>query len=127
MITKRRTNRFSVYKIILIVPVIILMAVDLASCHSHSHNVTEQRTEQSKKRESDDPDIIKVFYGVKTIDISTVSGNCQVVRGDNSVVKLSLTHNYKPAGTFEAKFEQEDDVLKLKENMLDSNYGSSDW
>lgn len=75
----------------------------------------------------DKKEITKEYSGVKTIDISTVSGNCEIIRGDNSIVKVSLTHLYRPAGTFEPIFEQEGDVLKLKENMLGSNSGSSDW
>jgi len=100
---------------LIIVLGILLMLFGLSCSQSNSQDEKEKR------------DITKEFSGVKTVDISTVSGNCQIMRGDSLLVKVTLTHHYIPAGTFEPIFEQEDDVLKLRENMLGSNSGSSDW
>jgi hypothetical protein len=127
MMTKNKANAFSAYKIFLIMPVILFISFGLAYSQSTFQNGNEKRSEHNKNIKSDESDTTKEFPGVKTVDISTVSGNCQIMIGVDSLVKVSLTHHYKPAGTFEPIFEQEGDLLKLKENMLGANSGSSDW
>jgi hypothetical protein len=69
----------------------------------------------------------KKFNNVSAIQISMVSGNCLIVKGEGNDVKVNLSYNYKPAKNFEPVFVQENEILLLKENMLGSNSGSSDW
>lgn len=71
--------------------------------------------------------IHKEFKGISYIDISTVSGSCEVVKSDGQEVKIELTYNYTPANSFEAIFDQDDNVLILEEKMHGSNSGHSKW
>lgn len=71
--------------------------------------------------------IQKVFQGVSYIDISTISGSCEIVGSDGQEVVVELSYNYKPANTFEPIFEQDENVLLLEEKMLGSNSGYSTW
>jgi hypothetical protein len=72
-------------------------------------------------------EVNKEFDGVSFIDISTISGNCTIKRGDGKQVEVMLVSDYRPAKSFEPVFSQEGDVLLLKEKMNGSNSGYSEW
>ena len=72
-------------------------------------------------------EVNKEFTEVSFIDISTVSGNCTIKRGDGKQVEVMLVSDYRPAKNFEPVFSQEGDVLLLKEKMNGSNSGYSEW
>lgn len=67
------------------------------------------------------------FEGISSIDISTISGSCEIIKGETQLVKIELSYNYKPANSFEPIFSQEKNVLTLKELMHGSNSGHSKW
>lgn len=69
----------------------------------------------------------KEYKGISLIDISTVSGSCEIIKGETQLVKIELSYNYKPANSFEPIFSQEKNVLTLKELMHGSNSGHSKW
>ncbi len=80
-----------------------------------------------QKTSNKDSGITKEFPDISTIYLTTVSGNCKIVRSNNSLVKVSLSHHYEPSNSFEPIFEQNKNVLKLEEKMISSNSGSSEW
>ena len=51
------------------------------------------------------------------IDISTVSGDCKVLKHDEQTVKIFLTYNYKPTKRFEPIISKEENKLIIKEKM----------
>jgi len=91
---------------------ITLLLFTVVSCHK-----------SSKK----DSGITKEFSDITNIDLSTVSGDCKIVKSNSSLVKVYLTHHYEPSDSFEPIFEQNKNVLKLEEKMIGSNSGSSEW
>ncbi len=58
--------------------------------------------------------INKSFQGIKEIDLNTASGDCQVVKGGNSV-EVTLVHSYDD-DVFEAIFEQDGSTLSIGKN-----------
>jgi hypothetical protein len=76
---------------------------------------------------SSNSEITREFTGITAIDISTVSGDCKVIKSDDPEVKLTLTHHYEPDSAFEPIFIENGNLLKVKENMIGSNSGSSEW
>ncbi len=71
--------------------------------------------------------ISKEFDGISIIDISTVSGNCKILKHDEQAAKIFLTYNYKPIGSFEPIISKEENKLIIKEKMHSSNSGKSEW
>lgn len=71
--------------------------------------------------------INKSFQGIKEIDLNTASGDCQVVKGGNSV-EVTLVHSYND-DVFEAIFEQDGSTLSIKEKFEgnSSSHGSGKW
>ena len=67
------------------------------------------------------------FDGITIIDISTVSGNCTVLKHDEQTVKIFLTYKYKPIKNFEPLVWKEKNKLIIKEKMHGSNSGNSEW
>lgn len=67
------------------------------------------------------------FDGISIIDITTISGNCKVLKHDEQTVKIFLTYNYKPTKSFEPIISKEENKLIIKEKMYGSNSGHSDW
>ena len=114
MKTRNNIKIFSGYTIFPVAFVVLFISFGFSS----KSNLNNKKT---------DSEITKEFKGIKTIDISTVSGNCKIMRGEDSTVKITLTHHYKPARTYEPIFEQKGDLLKLKEKMKGSNSGYSEW
>ncbi len=127
MITKNSANVIAVYKLLLLVSVISSLSLGLASCNTAPKDKNEKKSEVSNSNSSYDSDITREFAGVKTVTISTVSGNCRILKSDNPRVNVSLSHQYKPADTFEPVIKQKGDELKLQEKMLGSNSGYSNW
>lgn len=115
MTTKNNVNAIAVCKLLLSVSVFSLLSFGLISCHV---NILKS---------SSNSEITREFTGITTVDISTVSGNCKVMRGNDPQVKVHLTYRYEPADAFEPVFIQTENVLKLEEKMLGSNSGSSEW
>lgn len=109
MKSRKSVYGFGVFKLMLFSIVSVLLFC-ITSC---------QKTSNS--------DISKEFSGVTTVDLSTVSGDCKIVKSNNSLVKVYLTHDYKPSNSFEPIFMQNDNVLKLQESMIGSSSGSSEW
>ena len=48
--------------------------------------------------------ISKTFTGVSMIDISTISGSCEIVKSKDHMVHVTLDYRYRPANTFEPVF-----------------------
>jgi hypothetical protein len=71
--------------------------------------------------------ITKSFQGIKEIDLSTASGDCQIVKGGSNV-EVTLVHSYDD-DVFEAIFEQDGNTLSLEEKFerSSSSHGSSKW
>ena len=71
--------------------------------------------------------INKSFQGIKEIDLNTASGDCQVVKGGNSV-EVTLVYSYDD-DVFEAIFEQAGSTLSIEEKFErnSSSRGSSKW
>ena len=126
MKTKLKTKRYFDYKLSLFFLVVLFLAFSFNG-KSNQPIKKENKLELKKREKSHDVEVEKEFSGIKSIDISTISGNCKVFRSDDSIVKVTLTHHYKPARTYEPIFEQKGDVLKLKEHMTGSNSGNSEW
>ena len=72
--------------------------------------------------------INKEYSGIKEIEISTASGDCDVIKSTNNKVSLELTYSYDD-DRFEPVFEQDGDLLILKEKFKknSSGSGSSNW
>jgi len=109
-------SRYSVYAFgickLMLFPVIVFLLFSIISC---------------KKTSEIDSRITKEFSGVTTINLSTVSGNCKIVKSNDSLVKVYLMHHYDPSNSFEPIFTHNGNVLNLKEKMIGSNSGSSEW
>lgn len=71
--------------------------------------------------------ITSEFFGIKSLEISSVSGNFVIEKSYDTLVTVNLISDYKPAKNFKPVFFQENDVLLLKEEMPGPNSGSSDW
>jgi hypothetical protein len=72
--------------------------------------------------------INKSYTGIKTIEISTASGDCELMKNSSDKVDVTLTYSYDDE-KFTPVFEQEGDVLILKEKFEkgSSSYGDSKW
>lgn len=72
--------------------------------------------------------IEKSYTGIKTIEISTASGDCELIKNSSDKVDVTLTHSFDEE-KFTPVFEQDGDVLILKEKFKkgSSGYGESKW
>ncbi|MFT6969885.1 MAG: hypothetical protein ACJAXX_000448 [Roseivirga sp.] len=72
--------------------------------------------------------IDKVFSGVKTINLSTASGNGYVKRSNNNEVKVTLEYTFDDED-YKPSFEQDGDRLVIKEKFENSrwNRGYAKW
>jgi hypothetical protein len=72
--------------------------------------------------------IDKVFSGVKTINLSTASGNGYVKRSSNNEVKVTLEYTFDDED-YKPSFEQDGDRLVIKEKFENSrwNRGYAKW
>lgn len=67
------------------------------------------------------------FAGITEIEISTISGDCMIIKSGDQKVKVFLSYDYKPDKTYEPVISQIDNVLAIKENIFKSNSGQSNW
>ena len=70
---------------------------------------------------------VRSFDGIKAIRINTVSGDCVIQRGTGDKVEVEVVWSYRPRDSFEPKFRERDEVLRLSEDMYGSNSGHSTW
>jgi len=68
----------------------------------------------------------KTFKGKETIDISTVSGDCIIKKGNSDEIKVHLTYTYDD-DCFSYKFKESSDYLKIKEEFDGNCKGKSEW
>lgn len=67
------------------------------------------------------------YKGVEIIRITTVSGDCVIQKSPDSQITVEVVWSYRPRDSFEPRFAERGKVLKLSEQMRDSNSGSSTW
>lgn len=69
----------------------------------------------------------KSFDGVKSIDLSTAAGDCEILKGSGNTVKVNLTYTYDDED-FEPKMEMRGSILNLEEKFHANNtHGTSNW
>ncbi len=68
----------------------------------------------------------KVFKAKKTVDISTVSGNCIIQKGNADEIKVHLTYTYDD-DCFSIKLNEKLNVLEIYEEFKGSCSGKSEW
>ena len=75
-----------------------------------------------------DKKITKSFTGIKEIEISTASGDCDLMKSSSASVAVELTYSYDD-DRFEPILEQDGSTLKLKEKFRNNSSGSgnSHW
>jgi DUF4097 and DUF4098 domain-containing protein YvlB len=78
---------------------------------------TKARTEREER----------TFDGIKVIRINTISGDCVIQKGTGNQVKVEVVWSYRPSDSFEPKFTNRGEILKLSEEFYDSNSGQSVW
>ena len=67
------------------------------------------------------------YKGLEVIRITTISGDCVIEKSPDSQVTVEVVWSYHPRDSFEPRFSERGKVLKLSEEMHDSNSGSSTW
>lgn len=71
--------------------------------------------------------IDKTFSNVKTIQLSTGSGNITIKKSQGAGVNVSITHSYE-IDEFTPVFEEQSGKLIMKEKFLEGNHsGNSAW
>lgn len=73
-------------------------------------------------------EINKTFKGIKTIRMTTASGDCKITKSADASVAITLRHNYDDT-TYDPIFEQTGDRLDVKEEFhsRSSNNGNASW
>jgi len=72
-------------------------------------------------------EIARTFELKKTIKIETVSGSCEIVKGDADVIVVNVKNSYNPEDSFEPSFRESSRTLRITERIVGSNYGNSTW
>ena len=72
-------------------------------------------------------DITKTYPAKERIRINTISGDCVVHGEDVDEITVTVEDSYRPRDSFEPRFSERGNVLKLNEEMFGSNSGSSRW
>jgi len=76
---------------------------------------------------SQEKKVEKSFDGVKSIDLSTASGDCEIVKGNGNAVKVKLTYTYDDED-YEPKMDLRGSNLNLEEKFHANNTrGTSNW
>ena len=92
---------------------LVLVFIFIVSC-SYSHSQEEKKVEKS-------------FNGVKSIDLSTASGDCIIKKGSGDAVQVVLTYTYDD-DDYTPKMDKNGTRLKLEEKFHSNNTrGSSKW
>lgn len=68
----------------------------------------------------------KIFKVKETVSISTVSGDCTIKKGDRNEIKVHLSYTYND-DCFKPEFNEESDLLKIKEDFDGKCNGESEW
>ncbi len=76
---------------------------------------------------ADDQIETHAYSGIKIIKINTTSGECIVRKGTDNQVKVEVTWSYRPHESYEPRFSDRGEVLKLSEEIYESNSGYSKW
>jgi len=69
----------------------------------------------------------KTFSGIKSLEISTVSGDCEIIASSSKDVKVDLEYKVKPAKNFEPILNKSGNKLKIEEDWSGSASGSVKW
>jgi len=92
---------------------LVLVLIFIVSC-SHSHSQEEKTVEKS-------------FSGIKSIDLSTASGDCIIKKGSGDAVQVVVTYTYDD-DDYTPKMDKSGSRLKLEEKFHANNTrGSSKW
>ncbi|MFH1372607.1 MAG: DUF4097 family beta strand repeat-containing protein [bacterium] len=67
------------------------------------------------------------FEKKERIKISTVSGDCVVMKGKTDQIEVEVINSYSPRDSFKPKVRERKNTLRLSENILGSNNGSATW
>ncbi len=76
---------------------------------------------------SESKDFTKTFEKKGLIKLRTTSGSCVIKQATNDKIEVTVINNFTPRNTFETKFKESKNALTLKEEILDSNTGNSEW
>lgn len=69
----------------------------------------------------------KSYSGIKSIEINTVSGDCEIKTGTTKDVKVDLKYKVKPAKNFEPILKKDGDKLEIEEDWSGSASGHVKW
>lgn len=69
----------------------------------------------------------ETFEGIESIRISTVSGDCEIIRGEGDDVVVDLEYSIRPRDSFEPEMKKRGKTLILEEDFYGSSSGHSYW
>ena len=72
-------------------------------------------------------EIIKTFDNKESVEINTVSGDCIVTKGNTEKIEVHLVYQIRPQDSFEPKFQERGNKLRLGERFHGSSSGYSRW
>lgn len=72
-------------------------------------------------------EIIKEFDKKELVSIKTVSGDCIIKTGSTDKIIVKVTNEYSPRDSFEPRFREQKNSLRIKEKLYGSNRGNSTW
>jgi DUF4097 and DUF4098 domain-containing protein YvlB len=76
---------------------------------------------------SESKNITKTFEKKKLIKLSTIAGDCIIKQSEKDNIEVTVINDYSPKDSFEAEFQERKNALRMKEQIYDSNMGSSKW
>jgi DUF4097 and DUF4098 domain-containing protein YvlB len=69
----------------------------------------------------------RTFEKKEVVRVNTISGDLVVKKGATDQIEVEVIASYSPSDSFEPKFRERGNVLKMSERMYGSNSGSSTW
>ena len=71
-------------------------------------------------------EVTRTYEAKDFVSITTVSGDCRVLVGDDDVIVVEFVHDHNPT-VIDAEFEERENTLYLREEFHGSSSGSSLW
>lgn len=72
-------------------------------------------------------EITKEFDKKELVSLKTVSGDCIIKTGESDKIIVEVINEYSPRDSFEPRFRENSNSLRMKEKLYGSNRGSSTW
>ncbi len=72
-------------------------------------------------------EIVREFDKKELVSLKTVSGDCIIKTGKTDKIIVKVTNEYSPRDSFEPRFREQSNSLRIKEKLYGSNRGSATW